>query len=82
MSIPPHLPPPPPLDLRVEQRLTRLEEQFSLNEDLLDTLNALVATQQERIAALARELQRLRDELAAAQSPGEQRLQDDIPPHY
>lgn len=75
------LPPPSP-DRLVEQRLTRLEEKLSLSEDLLEALNALVATQQDRIAALARELQRLRDEQSAAQSPGEQRLQDDIPPHY
>lgn len=75
------LPPPSP-DLLVEQRLTRLEEKLSLSEDLLEELNALVATQQDRIAALARELQRLRDEHTAAQSSGEQRLQDEIPPHY
>ncbi len=66
----------------VQQRLTRLEEKLSLSEDLLETLNHLVATQQERIAALAREVQRLRDELAASQGPGGTTLREDIPPHY
>ena len=39
-----------------EQRLTDLEIQLSFAEDLLDSLNALVARQQEQIERLASEL--------------------------
>ncbi|MEY4646978.1 MAG: SlyX, partial [Bacteroidota bacterium] len=51
------------MDTPDSNRLTRLEEKVSLAEDLLDHLNRMVATQQDQIAVLAREVQRLRDAL-------------------
>ena len=66
-----------------EQRLTDLEIKASYADDLLDTLNALVARQQEQIDLLLREVSRLRqrggDEGASA-APRDPR--DELPPHY
>ena len=66
-----------------DQRLTDLEIKASYADDLLDTLNALVARQQEQIDLLLREVSRLRqrggdDGMAAA--PRDPR--DELPPHY
>ncbi|MDP2019104.1 SlyX family protein [Hydrogenophaga sp.] len=65
------------------QRLTDLEIKVSYADDLLDTLNALVARQQEQIDLLLREVSRQRqrgsdDGLSAA--PRDPR--DELPPHY
>jgi SlyX protein len=66
-----------------DQRLTDLEIKASYADDLLDTLNALVARQQEQIDLLLREVSRLRqrggDEGASA-APRDPR--DELPPHY
>ena len=65
-----------------EQRLTELEIKASYADDLLDTLNAQVARQQEQIDLLLREVGRLRqqgtgDGMAAPGNP-----RDELPPHY
>ncbi|TNF63298.1 MAG: SlyX family protein [Burkholderiales bacterium] len=64
-----------------EDRMTRLEVKLAYAEDLLDTLNATVARQQEQIEMLARELVRLRrredEEPAGPGSAAQER-----PPHY
>lgn len=73
---------PAPIDPELDTRLIRLEEKFGFAEDLLDTLNALVARQQEQIAHLMREvvqLQRQRAEESSAHPPS---LWDELPPHY
>ena len=67
---------------RTEARLTELEIKLSYTEDLLDTLNALVADQQQDIAMLLREVALLRQQgaepgMAAARNP-----RDELPPHY
>jgi len=65
-----------------DNRLTRLEIQLAYAEDLLDTLNALVARQQDQIDRLlqdVRSLQRQRED----DGPGTFRsLRDERPPHY
>lgn len=63
-------------------RITRLEEKLTLSDDLLDHLNRRVATQQEQIEALAREVRRLRDALSSAQDGGPAGPHDERPPHY
>ena len=67
----------------MEDRITRLEEKFCFNEDLLETLNRMVYQQQQQIDVLSNELHRLRQQMQMAQpgeaSPG---LRDEIPPHY
>lgn len=65
-----------------DQRLTELEIKASYAEDLLDTLNQMVARQQEQIDLLMREVSRLhlRGEPGAMASA--RNLRDELPPHY
>ncbi|HAJ11452.1 MAG: SlyX family protein [Hydrogenophaga sp.] len=66
---------------RTDERLTQLEIKLSYAEDLLDTLNTLVAQQQERIDLLTRELVALRYQQDQDQ-PTFRSLRDELPPHY
>ena len=66
----------------VESRLTELEIKASLAEDLLDTLNALVARQQETIETMVREVARLRQQLAPSADGSPPPSGDERPPHY
>lgn len=63
-------------------RLIRLEEKFGFAEDLLDTLNALVARQQEQIAQLRREVDELQRQRAKEPPAHALSLWDELPPHY
>ena len=73
-------------------RLDEIEIRLSYFEDLLDTLNGLVARQSEQIEALGRELRRLgqRVDAGAAMGAGRSRdggdglpaFLDERPPHY
>jgi SlyX protein len=66
----------------MESRIDELEMKLAFAEDLLDNLNTTVFRQQERIAALERQLRDLRD-LVVQALPTEQRsLREEIPPHY
>jgi SlyX protein len=66
-----------------DQRLTDLEIKASYADDLLDTLNALVAKQQEQIDLLLREVSRLRQRGGDdGQSAGPRDPRDELPPHY
>jgi SlyX protein len=68
----------------VDQRLEALEIKASFTEDTVEGLNEVVVRQQREIDALAREVARLRLQLAqgvpAADAPGS--LRDELPPHY
>ncbi|MGE5866207.1 MAG: SlyX family protein [Rhizobacter sp.] len=65
-----------------EQRLTDLEIKASYTEDLVDTLNAIVARQQQQIDQLARELAALRQQMPAPDASNFRSLRDELPPHY
>jgi SlyX protein len=68
----------------IDRRLENLEVKLSFTEDLAEQLNQVVARQQMQIEGLARELQRLREQVRAAQdaaTPGGS-LRDELPPHY
>ena len=65
-----------------EQRLTDLEIQLSFAEDLLDSLNTLVARQQEQIERLANEVADLKRRRADDPPIGFRNLRDELPPHY
>jgi SlyX protein len=66
-----------------DQRLTDLEIKVSYADDLLDTLNALVARQQEQIDLLLREVSRLRQRGGDDGQPaGPRDPRDELPPHY
>lgn len=67
----------------LEQRVTELEIKASFADDLLDTLNQLVARQQETIELLVREVSRLRQQGSdGGTSPGQRDPRDELPPHY
>ena len=66
----------------METRVTELEVKLAFAEDLLDTLNATVYRQQQRIEQLERAVRELR-QLVVQSLPAEQlSLRDEIPPHY
>jgi SlyX protein len=69
---------------RTDDRLTALEIKSSYAEDLLDTLNTLVARQQDDIDRLKAELGQLQRQLARQAEPGAAfvSLRDELPPHY
>jgi SlyX protein len=66
----------------LEKRLTDLEVKASLAEDLLDRLNEIVASQQQRIDLLVRELARRSSQGAPDAEPAFRSLRDELPPHY
>ena len=65
-----------------DHRLTELEIKASFSEDLLDQLNQVIIRQQRQLDALAREVERLRQQLPEAGSGGFRQAGDDLPPHY
>lgn len=67
---------------RTDDRLTQLEIQLSYTEDLLDTLNALVARQQQDISLLLREVGHLRQQSPEPGMAASQNARDELPPHY
>jgi len=67
---------------QTDERLTQLEIKISYTEDLLDTLNALVAQQQDQIDLLLREVGRLRQQDQTQGAGGQHLPGDELPPHY
>lgn len=64
-----------------DHRLTELEIKCSFNEDLFDQLNQVVIRQHQKIDALVREVERLRQQIAE-ESSLYSRAGDESPPHY
>jgi SlyX protein len=66
-----------------DARLTDLEIKASFTEDLLDTLNEIVAHQQAQIDRLTTELATLRNQMPTADgAPASRSLSDELPQHY
>ena len=65
-----------------DARLTDLEIKASFTEDLVDSLNEIVARQQQQIDRLTQDLATLRQQMPAADAPAFRSLRDDLPPHY
>ena len=66
-----------------EQRLTDLEIKVGFMEDLVNSLNEVVARQQQHIELLLREVSGLRmQQDDGGGSPGFRSLRDELPPHY
>jgi SlyX protein len=78
----PRMSEPTAVQERTESRITELEIKLSYSEDLLDTLNALVARQQQDITALLREVAQLRQQGAEPGMAAPRNLRDELPPHY
>ena len=73
---------PPMTDDPIDQRLTDLEIKASFAEDLVDHLNRLVASQQNQIDWLLREMAGLRQQAPAPEVGSAGNLRDELPPHY
>ncbi len=65
-----------------DKRLTDLEINLSLAEDLLDQLNQTIFRQQQQIEFLMRELTELRNQLPAERTTQLPSLREELPPHY
>ncbi len=76
--------PTPPQDTteQLAQRIEQLEIKLSYAEDLLDTLNTLIAQQQDQIGLLLREVGQLRRQREDDAPGGFRSLRDELPPHY
>ncbi|HEY9240080.1 MAG TPA: SlyX family protein [Burkholderiaceae bacterium] len=69
-------------DEQIDHRLTELEIKASYADDLLDHLNRLVASQQDRIDRLSGELAALRRHSPETDAPAARDPRDELPPHY
>jgi SlyX protein len=65
-----------------DERLTQLEIRISYLDDLVETLNAMVAKQHDQIAMLIHEVSQLRQRNDESQPAGFRSLRDELPPHY
>ena len=66
-----------------DARLTELEIKISYLEDLVETLNAMVAKQHDQITMLIHEVSQLRQRQDDAPSgAGFRSLREELPPHY
>ncbi|MEY4416223.1 MAG: hypothetical protein RIQ53_3516 [Pseudomonadota bacterium] len=72
----------PHTDEDIDRRLTDLEVKACYQDDLLETLNRLVAEQSAQITQLRLALARLAEQQADARPEGLRSLRDELPPHY
>ncbi len=66
----------------MESRLTDLEVKVAFQDDLLEALNRLVATQQDQIERLQGDMRHLYEQMKAIQPDGQGSLDNEPPPHY
>ncbi|MCB6183462.1 SlyX family protein [Leeia sp. TBRC 13508] len=66
----------------LQTRIENLEIKFSHQDDLLDTLNTIVAKQQMQIDLLSRQLLLVADQLRQQEPHRPLNPVDEIPPHY
>lgn len=67
----------------MESRLTNLETKVAFQDDLLESLNRIVAAQQQQIDLLQQQVQMLYDQLRSlAPSNVALEAEDVRPPHY
>jgi SlyX protein len=72
----------PPLEADTASRLESLEIKVVYLEDLVDSLNTVVARQQTHIDLLLHEVRRLREQTDEGAPPAFRNLRDELPPHY
>ncbi len=67
----------------MDSRLTELETKVAFQDDLLESLNRIVAEQQQQMDMMQQQLQMLYDQLRSlAPSNIAQGAADERPPHY
>ncbi|MFI3181050.1 MAG: SlyX family protein [Methylococcales bacterium] len=67
-----------------ENRLIELEIKAAYQDDLLQTLNDIIATQQQQIDRLERAYKNIHERVdsLASKSPDDSAIQHELPPHY
>ena len=66
-----------------EERLNELETRLAFQDDLLETLNRIVADQQQELTELKALCRELLEQLRSLPSQSAtRRPEDEIPPHY
>lgn len=70
------------MDSDIDKRLTALEIKSSFTEDLVDTLNQVIARQQQQIDLLMQEITHLRQQSGDGDAGSFRSLRDELPPHY
>lgn len=67
----------------MESRLTNLETKVAFQDDLLESLNRIIAAQQQQIDQLQQQVQMLYDQLRSL-SPSDLAVpaEEERPPHY
>lgn len=73
---------PTPREAETAARLESLEIKAVYLEDLVDSLNTVVARQQAHIDLLLHEVRRLREQTDEGAPPAFRSLCDELPPHY
>lgn len=73
---------PTPREAGTAARLESLEIKAVYLEDLVDSLNTVVARQQAHIDLLLHEVRRLREQTDEGAPPAFRSLRDELPPHY
>ena len=66
----------------IDQRLTNLEIKATYTEDLVEQLDKIIASQQQQIAQLLREVVELRQLAPESILNNQSILRDDKPPHF
>ena len=65
-----------------EQRLIEIESRIAYQEDLIQTLNDVVYKQQEKITQLEQQDRKLMERIKSLGESGDNRHDDQPPPHY
>ena len=65
----------------IDKRFRCLEEKFLYQEQTIDALNEVILEQQEQLATLAEEINRLKTMLATLET-GPSNGNEPLPPHY
>ena len=73
---------PPPSPASLQSRIEELELKAIYLEDVVDSLNGIVAQQQRQIDALLKEARHMREQVDASQPGVFRSLRDELPPHY
>ncbi|MDG2140515.1 MAG: SlyX family protein [Gammaproteobacteria bacterium] len=68
----------------MQDRVEELQIKYSFQEDLLQELNKIIVQQQDDIAVIKSEIQRIKEELISLQENegSTQSIDAEIPPHY
>ena len=70
------------MNTHTDERIAQLEIKLSYLDDMVETLNTMVARQHDQIAMLIHEVTRLRQHHDESQPPAFRSLRDELPPHY